>query len=145
MPNYLDQIQCLKCGTCSVYQPTKRGWQYEGRNPLKRDNAPVAVACPECKHVYLYSEPTLPPVPIPTQQEAPETKYPIAFYVPIVCGEADCDTPLWIKAVRQEGTTLEDVCREVPTWTLHDLRCPMGNPIQVPEIQPGWDTNGPIN
>src|ERR1039458_9938831 len=100
------------------------------------DGGPVAISCPECKHVYNYSEPSLPPVPIPDWTEAPETKYPIVFWLPIVCGVEDCDTPRYIKAVRQAGTTLADVYREVPTWKLHDLHCPKGHSIVEPKIQP---------
>jgi len=129
----LDAITCQNCKRRSVYQPTKRGWQYAGRNASEMDTDPVAISCPHCTHVYEYEGPEPPPFPL-----GEATQYPIAFYVPLVCDQPGCDSPLRVKAVRPAGTTLEAVCHEVPNWTLHDLFCPRGHPIVESKAQSGY-------
>jgi hypothetical protein len=67
-------------------------------------------------------------------QEANRQKYPTATFVPLVCAVEGCDTPLVVIAARESDTPIESVLAEVPSWTLHDLKCPNGRPILVPKI-----------
>jgi hypothetical protein len=136
--NSLDQLRCNYCGAQSVYQRTMPDLRYGDQVLSKTDIAPLAVSCPACRHAYYYGESELPKVPLPEQMAGRDLQYPTEFYVPLVCGTADCDTPVYVKAVREPGTTKEAICAEVHTWTLHGMQCRGGHPLAEPVMQDGW-------
>jgi hypothetical protein len=137
--SYLDRIACKNCFQNSVFRRSKNPAHYEDRKLSETDTAPVAVSCPECKHVYMYEYQETTPTLWPELQgqAATHQKYPSAAFVPLVCDVEDCDTELVVIAARAAGIPLEAVLAEVPSWTLHDLKCPEGHPILVPKIGGG--------
>src|ERR1700693_3393127 len=77
------------------------------------DAQPVVVACSECKRVYSFETQRLVERATndglsPYNPDAPMH----AFQVKLLCGEAGCDTPLSVIAVRKRDTTAEELLRE---------------------------------
>ncbi len=138
---YLDAITCANCFRSSLFRGSAHIWHDETQVLEPADERPVAVSCPECRHVYMYGPEQV--TPFVVQGEATEgayrQQYPSAFDILLVCGVKGCDTPLEVRAVRKAGTSLSEITSEVASWILHDLRCPNGHPILEPRPYMGGD------
>ena len=136
---YLDAITCANCFRSSLFRSSLLVW--DGTETFDAaDGQPVAVSCPECKHVYMYGPEQVTPLQVQDATDgAYQQKYPSAFDILLVCGVKGCDTPLQVRAVRRAGMTLQEITAEVATWTLHELRCPSGHPISQARMFVGGD------
>jgi hypothetical protein len=128
----VDQIQYKHCSQYSVFRRSKRAGLSRGQTLSETDTAPVAVSCPQCKHVYMYEFHETTPILWTEPQGPGARKHPNIFFVPLVCDAEGCEDELVVIAAREANTPTESVLSEVPNWTLHDLHCPNGHPILVP-------------
>jgi hypothetical protein len=127
-----DQIQCKHCSTYSVFRHSMRDLPSANQSTPKMGTYPVAVSCPECKHVYMYEshETTTTLAPVFSGESESRPKRPSISLVHIVCGRAECKDGLEVTAARAAGVTLDNILdTELKNWTLHDLECPNGHPI----------------
>jgi|SRR5271154_3661074 len=126
----VDQIQCKHCSQYSVFRRSKRAGLARGQTLSEMDTAPVAVSCPQCKHVYMYEFLETEPVLWTDPSELEGMKRPNVFSVPLVCEVQGCGDALVVIAAREAGATEADVRAELSSWVLHDLNCPKQHPIR---------------
>ena len=137
---YCDQIQCKECYRFFVFRLSTPVSKYTHLDTLQRETTPLVLSCPECAHVYDYSDQTPQSVPTPWGEMESRAKSPTVLLVPLECDAEDCDTPLLVIAPRRAGTTKDQILAEVPNWILHDLKCPDGHPILLSRMLHGTDT-----
>src|SRR4029077_8307120 len=110
------------------------------RDTSKRETQPLVLSCPECTHVYDYSDQTPRSIPTPWGEPESQAKTPTVFSFPLECDREDCDKLLLVIAPRRAGTTTDETLAEVPNWILHDLKCPAGHPILLSRMLHGPDS-----
>src|ERR1700736_4163366 len=137
---YCDQIQCKECYRFFVFRLSTPASKYTHQVTSQRETPRLVLSCPECTHVYDYSDQTPQSVPTPWGELESRAKIPTAFSVLLECDREDCDRSLLAIAPRKAGTTKGDFLAEVPNWILHDLKCPDGHPIVLSRMLNGPDT-----
>ncbi len=127
-----DQIQCKKCNCRFVFRLSKPVLPRTYPSAKETETRILVAACPECPHVYDYSDQTPQIVHSPWGESGNQVKSPLLFFVSLECETEVCEARLQVLAPRKAGTTEHDIQAEVPTWTLHDLICSNGHPILHP-------------
>jgi len=110
------------------------------RSPLRSSTGEpaIAIACPECKHVFPYigSDLRLNHDDNPDQFALPGGKS--VFAIKIQCDDMSCESRAEVRAIVENelskkgifDTKLPSTLPELaPSWTLHDIRCAESHPI----------------
>jgi len=94
----------------------------------------LVFVCTYCKRGFRYnyagrSSWVMTPIPEPS----PDRVYPIRFSFPSGCDDNSCISQVELIAIRDAGTTLENVVAEFPKWNLAGIACEDRHPILVPD------------
>src|SRR5258708_5448527 len=128
-PTYFDTVRCDNCKrNCSFRLTTFESPESDPKWKVEA-GPPQAFSCPGCKHVYMIQSLEPGVVEVNLEQAGHREKLPVVFSVLLKCDSLDCESPLTVLAPRMFDTTEEAIGKELPTWTLHDLRCPQGHTI----------------
>ena len=80
---YCDQIQCKECGCFFVFRLSTPVSPHIHQDKSERGIQPLALSCPECTHVYDYSDQTPQSIPTPWGEPGSQAKIPTVFSVPL--------------------------------------------------------------
>ena len=125
----LDSVVCDHCQRTSLIRRTTFEWPESDPKWKRKDDSAQAFSCPVCKHVYMIQALQQGSLEVSQEQLEEQEKVPAVFSVPLQCDDADCEALLLVLAPRSFGTSVGDIERELPTWTLHDLLCSSGHPV----------------
>jgi len=64
---------------------------------------------------------------------ADPSNVPSAFFFPAGCADSNCISQVELIAVRDAGTTKEDVIAEFSKWSLTEIACENGHPLLFPD------------
>jgi hypothetical protein len=127
-------IRCKNsaCNKPTIFRRSTTTLQYAYQMGSGQDTARAAVSCPVCKHVYMYEELEMTPIPSrePQEQGGSQKRHPTLAVVRLLCGTAGCALPLEVYAARESDSSLAAIEIEMEGWTFHNLRCPNGHPLQ---------------
>src|SRR3979411_1405028 len=70
---------------------------------------------------------------MPEVPALPNQKYPIAFFFLTRCADNSHTSPIELIAVRDFGTTEEQVRVEFQRWNLDEIACERNHPFLIPE------------
>jgi hypothetical protein len=94
----------------------------------------LVLVCTYCKQGFRYNYAERSSwVMMPTPEPSPDQKYPIRFSFPAGCANDNCRSQVELIAVRDAGTTTEQVVAEFPQWNLDGIVCEHNHPILVPD------------
>ncbi len=101
---------------------------------LSDTGAPFLVlVCTYCKHGFRYNYTERSSwVTMPAPLVDP-SNVPIAFFFPTGCVDSNCTSQVELIAIRDAGTTSEDLVAEFPQWKLDGIGCEHGHPLLVPD------------
>ena len=127
----LYTIQCRHCGQSISLPETMLVQVVRDRMAADTGEPFLVLVCSRCKHAQRYNyeerspawEMTAEPTRSPTQHD------PIVALFRARCVDSNCTGEVELIAVRDAGTTREQVLQERREWHIEGIYCPFGHPL----------------
>ena len=133
---YMFDFARCRCGFPTPIRPSMPLLPTSNRRLSETDDAPVVVACNECKRVFwadqLKSEQSFWGVG-PYVRDAPMR----IFQVTIPCDDLGCSAHLVAHVVLKSNTTDAELEEEKANWILRGMSCPEGHEFPWPPYREG--------